>query len=393
LGPAAVAVHVRSAMLQHGNWGVCSCPSLNEHDSHEATPSQDALAFASGLLARGLSWDGGMVQQRITEPDTRSGRTERLLYTVFGLNLASDFGFASRLLPASGVPDVVFACVPVAPPGLARENPTPIYVSPYRTARGESTFFLYRLDTCNLLRFTEVADFYVGAQRITCHLLDQAHDYLVEIRLLGSVLSFWLEQQGIPALHASAVVIEGHAVVFLSLRGNGKSTIAAALMQDGYPLLADDILPVEEREGTFVGRPGYPQMRLWPDEARHFLGQHRELERVHPAYSKRRVPVGADGFGSFCQSSQPLGCLYVLERRESPNGQPEIEIAPISPRDAVIELTRYSFSARTVEAVGLQPHRLKLFAEMAERVPVRRIVYPSGFQHLSRTRDAILEDL
>lgn len=380
-------------MLQHGNWGVCSCPVLTEHDSHEATPSQDAPPFASGLLARGLYWNGGMVQKRITQPDTRSGRTERLLYTVFGLNLASDFRFASRVLPATGVPDVVFAYLPATPPGHALENLTPIYASPHRTDRGESTFYLYRLDTCNLLRFTDVADFYVGADRITCHLLDPAYDYLVEIRLLGSVLSFWLERHGIPALHASSVVIEGRAVAFLSLRGNGKSTIAAALMQDGYSLLADDILPVEDRDSTFVGRPGYPQMRLWPDEARHFLGQHRKLERVHPAFSKRRVPVGGDGFGSFCQSSQPLGCLYVLERRESPDGRAEVEITPISPRDAVIELTRYSFSARTVEAVGLQPHRLKLFAEMAERVPVRRIVYPSGFQHLPRTRDAILEDL
>jgi hypothetical protein len=315
------------------------------------------------------------------------------VYDLFGLKMASDFGFATSLIEGPGRPDLAFTCVPAMPSGSDWDEGSPAYASAYRSVDGESVAYLYRLEDCDVFRFTRVADFYLGPDRLLCHLLDRAYDYLVEIRLMGPVLSFWLERQGIPALHASSAVVGDRAVVFLSSNGSGKSSLAASLMQAGHPLLTDDILPVEERHGAFVGRPGYPQMRLWPDEAIYFLGHYDDLGLVHPGYSKRRVPVGRDGFGTFWHSPCPLACIYVPERRESVERGMEIEITPISPRDAVMELVRHSFSAHVVEAVGLQPRRLKFFARMAEQLPMRRIAYPSGLQHLSQARDAIREDL
>ena len=105
----------------------------------------------------------------------------------------------------------------------------------------------------------------------------------MEIRLLGPVFSFWLELQGIPVLHASAVLVEGQAVAFLSSNYGGKTSLAATLMQAGHPLLTDDFLPVERGDGLYLGRPGYPTMRMWPEEAEHFLGSYEDLGLVHPA--------------------------------------------------------------------------------------------------------------
>ncbi len=136
------------------------------------------------------------------------------------------------------------------------------------------------------------------------------------VRKLGDVLSYWLERQGIRALHAAAVVANGRAAAFLSSNYGGKSSLAAAMMQVGCPLLTDDILPVEETGGIFIGRPGYPTMRMWPDEAAYFLGSYEHLPLVHPELSKRRVFVGPDGFGSFCETSQALSCIYLPERRD-----------------------------------------------------------------------------
>ncbi len=314
-------------------------------------------------------------------------------YRIFGLTLASDFPFANRLAPGLGVPDLTFTCVTAAPLPSSWEQATPAYTSSYRTDDGESIFYLYQLDACDVLRFTRVADFYLWPDRIICHLLDPDYEYLVEIRLLGPVLSFWLERQGVPALHASAVVVEDRAAAFLSSNSGGKSVLAAMLMQAGYPLLTDDILPVEQSHGAFLGRPGYPQMRLWPDEAHYFLGRYQDLELVHPSYSKRRVPVGPPAFGTFCPESKPLACLYLPQRRSAAEGDTEIEITPVSRRDALIELVRHSFAASIVEQLGLQQQRLDLFAQMVRLVPVRRLVYPSGFEHLALVREAILQDL
>jgi hypothetical protein len=57
-----------------------------------------------------------------------------------------------------------------------------------------------------------------------------------------------------------------------------------------------------------------------------------------------------------------------------------------------MELLRHSFMMRAVQALGWQPQRLALFAQLIGQVPLRRLRYPSGFEHLPRVRDAVLED-
>jgi hypothetical protein len=256
---------------------------------------------------------------------------------------------------------------------------------------GESAFRVYRLDDCDLLRFTDIMDFYVKNTRICCHLLDPLQEYLVEIYFLGAVLSYWMERMGVPALHASAIVIEGRAVGFMSSSKGGKSSLAGEFVRAGFPLLADDILPLrEENEESIVAHPGYPSMRMWPAEAEYFLGHWEDLEVVHPQVNKRWVPVGEGGFGEFCDTSQPLSCLYLPERCDSE--EEGVEIVPVSPANSVIELVRHSFASRLVEAMGWQAWRLAFFARLLARVPVRRLRYPGGFEHLEATKAAILSD-
>ena len=317
------------------------------------------------------------------------------LYSIFGITLTSDFPFANRLVKGSGSPRLSFSCVdqPPIPPGW--QQTAPAYASPYRTDAGESVVYLHRLEDCDVLRFTNAADFYLWSDRILCHLLNAAYDYLVEIFLLGAVLSFWLERQGIPALHASAISIENRTVVFLSMKKGGKSLLAAALMQAGYPLLTDDILPVVRQGKTFLGQPGYPNMRMLPGEAKYFLGHYQNLGIIHPALSKRRVLVGPDGFGTFCNIPQPLACFYLPGRRKpgKKETQIQIDVTPITPAAAVIELVRHSFTCHILEALGWQSQRLDFFTQLVQQVPMHRLTYPSGFDHLPRVREAILESL
>jgi hypothetical protein len=307
-------------------------------------------------------------------------------YRVFGFNLTSDFPFRHHLGDGQEEADLSFtlSSSPIVQ-GLWKDEP-PIYQSPRHLADGESVSRLYRLDSWEAFCFPRLADFYLQAGRIVGHPLAEASPDLLEIRFLGPVLSYWLERRGIPALHASAVEVNGRAVAFLSGNGGGKTGLAATLMQAGHSLLTDDILPVEEIAGTFHARPGYPQMRMWPDEAAHFIERSEELPIVLPGLAKRRVPVGAGGFGTFHDSSLPLAGLYIVERRaEGP-----VDILDVYPRDALIELVRHSFSPHLVEAAGLQPSRFDLFARLVRNVPVRRLVYPSGFERLPEVVEIVL---
>ena len=291
------------------------------------------------------------------------------LHRIYGLTLASGFPFAHRLAPGSGVPDLTFS---VGAPRPSDQPGTRLYSSPWRDETGESASHLDRFPGFEVLRFPRTADFYLEPGCITGHLLDPERPDLLELRLLGPVLSYWLERLGIAALHAAAVRTRTGAVGFLAPSGGGKSSLAAALLRAGAPLLTDDILPVEESGGTFLARPGFPQMRLEPDSARHFLGAVDGLTAVCADDTKLHVPVDR-----FEGSALPLSALYLVERRPGPP-----EVLPLSRRQAVIELVRHSFSPYLVEAAGLQPRRLDLFARLVRQVPVRRLRCPEGLEHL-----------
>lgn len=311
------------------------------------------------------------------------------MYRLFGLNVATDYPLINCLTAAGEGVDLYFKYTDTAP-NLGPWAPVPAaYTSIQHTSKGEPLFCIYRLEDCTRLHYSDVAEFFIWPDRIECYRLNRDNTDLVEIRLLGMVLCLWLEYRGIPALHASAVVIADRCAAFMATNSGGKTSLAASLMQAGYPLLSDDILAVESQDGVFMAHPSYPQMRMAPTQADHFLGDHTLLKLVHQADSKRRVPVGADGFGAFCPGAQPLGCLYLPERRSGGG----VRIQPVSPGAAVIELARHSFPVGIIDALGLQPRRLGLLSRMAETVPVRRLTYPEGFENLPRVNAAVVEDL
>ncbi len=315
-----------------------------------------------------------------------SGRKRR--YLLFGITLATDFELATRLPESAAEPDLTFSCGP-SPPFAADR----LLLPPNEDGSGASLAHLAQTRSHDVLRFPGFADFYIASDHIFCHHVDSAQSEMIEIQLLGSVLAFWLERRSVPALHASAVVVAGKAIAFLAGNRGGKTALAAALMRAGCAFLTDDVLPVEDRDGTFVGHPGLPQMRMWPDAAKHFLGHYEDLEIVHPDHAKRWVPVGFGGLGSPCGDARLLSCLYLPERRRSEAARRGLEIVPVSRRDAMIELIRHSFVAQIAGAAEWQARRFDFFARFVQRVPLRRLRYPNGFDRLSSVGAGILEDL
>jgi hypothetical protein len=237
------------------------------------------------------------------------------------------------------------------------------------------------------LRFADAADFLLTPRAIGYHLADPALAYGVEIWLLGTVFSLWNELRGVPALHTAAVAVDGRGVGLLATNKGGKSSLAAALMQAGAALLTDDILMVERTGDGVLGAPSYPQMRMWPDQARHFLGTADGLPLVVPHLTKRRVAVGPDGFGRFQDSAVPVTHLFLPER--DPNTT-AVRIEPLAPQAALIALVRHSFLPNTVAQLGLSERRLPVLAALARQAQIARLVYPDGVEHLSPVAEAVL---
>src|SRR3954447_6221281 len=205
--------------------------------------------------------------------------------------LATTFPLMARRTAEETAVDLTFeiALEPVLP---AHPDP-PVYVSPLRDRDGEARTCFFRSAGQEILRFSHAGDFLIGTDRIEAY-LEGARLDLAELRFLGPVMSYWFERQALPPLHASAAAVNGRAVAFVSRHGGGKTGLAAAMVQAGFPLLTDDLLVLEEREGGWEARPAYPEMRMWPDEAAHFVGPPEDLPLVQADSEKRRVTIGED---------------------------------------------------------------------------------------------------
>jgi hypothetical protein len=75
-------------------------------------------------------------------------------------------------------------------------------------------------------------------------------------RLGSTVIPLLGAERGGLALHASASLIDGQALLLCGVTGRGKSTLAAALGAAGHPLLAEDGVVVRHRDGESTVWPG-----------------------------------------------------------------------------------------------------------------------------------------
>ena len=331
-----------------------------------------------------------MISTLANHSTTHAANATTKTYRIFGFNLASNFTFTHTLTLTTGQPDLLFLIVNEKPVEQIWEQTSPVFPGVNEPDLG---VHFYPQAGFDVLHFPGSGDFYIWSDKVLCHPTGPVDATQLEIDFLGTVFSFWLERQGLLALHASAVVIpQGGAVAFLATSQGGKSSLAAAFLHQGYGLLTDDILPVDWAEDALTGRPGYAQMRLWPDQANYFLGRHEDLERVHPAVTKRRLPLLPEGWGNFCDHPQPLTCLYLPERRDPEAWGPGIDIVPVPQPEAVIELIRQSFAAPILQAMGILPERLMKVSQLVQRVSVRRLIYPNGMAYLPEVCRAIEAD-
>jgi hypothetical protein len=316
-------------------------------------------------------------------------------YSVFGINLITGFPFSTRLTPGIGPPDVYFACIEKPACDFDRGKISPDYVSPIRMPDNKhSLLSLYRLKECDVLCYTGKIYYYLYSDRILCYAFDSEPSYLVEHGLLSLALAVWLELRGLIVLHASAVVVEGMGIAFLASSGTGKSTLAATMLSvPNSALLTDDFLPVEQVNQSILLRSAYPEITLDPYPASRIFGNNINIMTTRPGSAKVPVYIGRGQLDKFYERSYPLNSLYVPERLAAIDLCNGMEIHDLTPREAVIELIRYSIAPNVLNVMGLASWRLNFFAQLVRRVPVRRMIFPDGLEYLPKVRDAILQDL
>jgi hypothetical protein len=306
---------------------------------------------------------------------------------LYGLCVRSDVP-----LPGSAAagrrPDVEL--VRAAPGEAAPFEPGPdscVYRNADGPAADNGVMEVHRRGAWYAVRCTGYVDFYfTDGDRVRYAPAAGVPPEVIVVLFVGPVCAVLLELRGRPCLHASAVRFGRAAVALAGNSGAGKSTLAAALVGGGRPLVGDDVLPLAVRDGECLVTPGPPQMKLTDGGP----GPAGPWPPVVPGSDKRAVPVG-QGWGELVTDPTPLAAVYVLERDAAPAG--DVRVEPLTPAAGLVELVRFSFCARLVERLGLQPGRLALLAGVARHVRVCRLRYASGPEHLARVEAAIADDL
>jgi hypothetical protein len=158
---------------------------------------------------------------------------------------------------------------------LAREPlPTP-GGEPVSTLAGDDGRRFYASHELNgrcLLELPPSGEFLLDpdAVRVTARLGDD-DEALREHRIVSSAVGTLLSMRGDLVLHASAVAVDGRAVLFCGPTGRGKSTLALALGEAGYGVLGEDGLAIDlegERPVAFPGARGIRVRGLGADGSR-----------------------------------------------------------------------------------------------------------------------------
>ena len=235
------------------------------------------------------------------------------------------------------------------------------------------------------LRFPEVGAFLVsGGREILAEPLPGLDERVLRLFVLGPALGVLVHQREGIALHGSAALVDGRAVVFLGDSEWGKSTAAAACYREGMPLVADDVAWIEG-EGIPTIRPAYPQIKLWPDSARALGWDPDRLRRVHPDVDK--VAVRAEE--GFPDAPVGVAAVYVLAPGDEGHARP----TDLTPHEAFVELVRHTFTVDLLEATGQREDHFARCVALADAVRFRRLPVGSDPAEARLLPSRILKDL
>ena len=205
---------------------------------------------------------------------------------------------------------------------------------------------------------------------------------------VGPVCGFALRRRGITVLHASAVTIEGKAVVLCGPSGAGKSTTTAALALRGIPVICEDMAALRETGGGFEVETGYPRVCLWPDSVRALLGSENALPNLTPTWEKCFLPL--DGKKAvFDSRRRPLGAVYLIDSRAADPAAPFIREFPM--REALLSLVQNTYMNWLLDREQ-RAAEFENLGRLVARTPVRRLVPDEDPAHIGQLCDVLLED-
>ena len=207
--------------------------------------------------------------------------------------------------------------------------------------------------------------------------------------LQGQLLGLVQRLRGVTCLHASAILIGERAIAIAGFAGAGKSSTAAAFLQMGFQVLADDVVPVFEAAGKFMVQPAHPRIWLRPDMVETLYGSSDALPLFAPSWEKRYLDLNATDSG-FSQEPRQLAAIYVLSERASDPNRPKITEG--APRDVLLQLLCNTYVNHLLDP-RMRSQDFETLSRLQRSVPVRIVNPHEDASRISQLCQVICEDL
>lgn len=235
------------------------------------------------------------------------------------------------------------------------------------------------------LRVPEVGSFFAsGGCEVNVEPMPSADLTYVRPWLYGPIWAAVCYQRGLSLVHASAVQIDGEAVLFCGAAGRGKSTLAVQLDACGYPLVCDDLCRLDlPPQGPPIIYPTPSRVKLWSDALAELGWSDRaELTPDHLRPGKFHFQLHEQaGNATGCGPGQPLPvrAAYVL-------GWGDFSVRELRGINAFQSfLGAASYRIPILDAMGQLEHHSRRYMEFLRRVPLAELTRPKDFQASGRT--------
>lgn len=223
-----------------------------------------------------------------------------------------------------------------------------------------------------LLKIPEVARFLIeSGNRITIAPISDDFDY-INVFLLGSAMGGLLHQRGHLVLHANAIALDDEAILIAGPQGYGKSTLAAAFLQRGYSLLADDVCAIEFKEDRPYVHPSYPQIKLCQDMVKPIGYNASELKPIGHNINKYYVPIHKH----FYSECLPITKIIILDKSD----EASCCWQAITGADKLKELLHNTYRPQFIEVQALTLQHFDHCVQLMQNIPLMRLMRPvTGF--------------
>ncbi|MGB8699344.1 MAG: hypothetical protein WCD18_08015 [Thermosynechococcaceae cyanobacterium] len=190
---------------------------------------------------------------------------------------------------------------------------------------------------------------------------------LIQLCIAGSIIATLLYQRGYSTiLHASAIALHDQVVCFLGNSGDGKSSMAAALIAQGHQIVSDDVVPLIVETDAVKVVPAYPQIKMGPAIATALGYDLDQLIFLHPRLGEYAYRSETD----FDPSPLRLTRIYILNDSEA------LSVEPLTLQSAMLELIRHTYGLQPLAAAIDRKRHFRQCTELLQQVSVCRLNRP-----------------